>query len=830
MEGRARRPRGASRRGAGPDPPAGASAAPPGAGAGRGAAADRCPDEASVPHGSAGGGLSSRRAAALLAEVGPNTVPERKVGLAARAARKLWAPVPWMLEATFVLEVALGKWPDAAIVATVLVLNAALSLVQEGRARSAVALLRRRLAVDARVCRDGVWALRPAAELVPGDLAHVRAGDLVPADLRLVEGNVLMDRSTLTGEAVPEECGPGATAYSGATVVRGEATGEVVATGARTYFGRTAELVGTARSADHLAAVVLRMVRVFIAVDLVLAAAGSGYLAATGGSGQDVLSYAMVLLLASVPVALPAAFALAGTLGAQHLAGRGILTTRLSAVQEAAGMDVLCVDKTGTLTENRLTVAEVAARPPAAPTGTDVLRLAAGACDAATQDPIDLAILRAAAAHGLPGSRRADVVPFDPVTRRSEATVHTEGGPLRVAKGAPRAIAGLVGLPVDPRVERLAAAGARVLAVATRPPGDRWRPAGLVALTDPPRPDAPALIARLTGLGVRVVMLTGDGAATAAAIADRIGLHGPTARARDLRSGGADETRVAAVAEVLPEDKHHLVQRLQAAGHTVGMTGDGVNDAPALRQAEVGIAVAGATDVAKSAAGAVLTRQGLDGIVDLVRESRRIHQRLLTYALNVSVKKIEVPLLLAIGVFAWRQFVFTPLLMVLLLLGNDVVSMAITTDRADHSRRPDRWSVRATVTGALVVAGPLLAVSVGLLWTGRDVWPRLDPSHLRTLAFLTLVVSSQAGLLLVRSRRHAWTSRPGRWVLAASAGDIAAALVLALTGTLMAPLPAASAVLALTVVAAGALVADLVKVPAFTALGLHRMWRPRPPP
>ncbi len=470
-----------------------------------------------------------------------------------------------------------------------------------------------------------------------------------------------------------------------------------------------------------------------------------------------------------------------------------------------------------------MTVAAIAAQPPL--TELDVLRLAAGACDEATQDPIDMATLLAADEHGLPPARRDDVVPFDPATKRSEATLHTDAGPVRVTKGAPPVIAGLTGRPPDERVQRLAATGARVLAVAVHDLDAEWRPVGLIALADPARPDAAQLVDDLAELGVRVVMLTGDGAATAAAIARQVGLHGPVATAGQVRGDPSGWAGIAAVAEVLPQDKHHLVQHLQARGHVVGMTGDGVNDAPALRQADVGIAVAGATDVAKSAAGAVLTREGLVDIVGLVQESRRIHQRSLTHALNVSVKKIEVPLLLAIGVFAWRQFVFTPLLMALLLLSNDVISMAITTDRAGYSRRPDRWNVRATILGALVVAGPLLAVSVTMLWIGHDVWPQLDLEHLRTLIFLTLVASSQAIIYLVRTRGHAWSSRPGRVLVTASVIDVAAALILTLTGTLMPPLPAAASALVLAAVIVGALIADLGKVPAFKALGLHRLWR-----
>ena len=782
-----------------------------------GPASDAVPAAVGALKGTAESGLSSALARQLLAEWGPNTVPEQGPMVLARLVGGLWAPVPWMLEATIMLEALLGKWLDAGVVAAVLALNAALGFVQQGRAQAALALLRQRLSITARVFRDQSWRLVPAAELVPADVVHIRVGDFVPADLRLGEGSVLVDQSTLTGESLPVERARGDTLYSGSTVARGEATGTVTATGARTYFGRTAELVRTSRTSDHLAAVVLRMVRVFIALDVLLAVAGTAYLLLTGASGQDVASYAVVLLLASVPVALPAAFALAGAVGAQHLASQGILTARLPAVQEAGAMDVLCVDKTGTITQNRLVVAETVASGPLGEGA--VLRWAATASDEATQDPIDLAILRAAPAVPATQFQRVGFVPFDPATKRSEATLETTTGMVRVTKGAPQVIADLCGASLDSDVARLGESGARVLAVAVRDGEGPWRAAGLVSLADPPRPEAADLVERLTDLGVRLVMVTGDGAATARAIASAVGIPGETVRAGAIRGDALqqdlDELGFGVVAEMLPEDKHHLVRRLQAAGHVVGMTGDGVNDAPALRQADVGMALAGATDVAKSAAGVVLTREGLSDIVGLVEESRRIRQRSLTYALNVSIKKLEVPILLAVGVFAWRQFVFTPLLMALLLLGNDVVSMAITTDRVGYSRRPDRWNVRNIILGALVVAAPLLAVSITVLWVGRDVWPRFDLGHLRTLIFLTLVVSSQAGIYLVRTRSHAWTTPPSRWLLAATTAALAAVTALVVTGTLMSALALGVTGAVFGVVVLGALVADLIKVPAF---------------
>ncbi|AFM16447.1 plasma-membrane proton-efflux P-type ATPase [Mycolicibacterium chubuense NBB4] len=770
-------------------------------------------------------GLTSVQARSLLAERGPNTVPEQGRHPVSEVIKSLWAPVPWMLEATIVLEAVLGRWLDAAIVGVVLVFNAGLGYVQQRRAASALALLRRRLEVNARVCRDGAWQSVPAAQLVDGDLVHVRVGDLAPADLLVHSGDVLVDQASLTGESVPVERGCGAAIYASSVIARGEATASVTATGPRTFYGRTAELVRSAESADHLAAVVLRIVRVFIAIDVALAIAGTVFLAIGGASAGEIASFAVVLLLASVPVALPAAFALAGALGARHLAGRGILTARLAGVADAAEMDVLCVDKTGTITRNQLVVEAVTARAGAG--RGDVLAMAAVASDRATQDPIDLAILDASADRALPEHHRIAFVPFDPATKRSEATLQLPGGTVRVTKGAPHVIAQLAGQPVDPALERLAADGARVLAVAATDAAGTWRELGLVALADPPRPDAASLIAELTALGIRVIMVSGDSAATAASVAARVGISGPVVRAGALQDASSARLDAGVIAEVLPEDKFRIVRQLQSDGHTVGMTGDGVNDAPALRQADVGIAVAGATDVAKSSAAIVLTGEGLTDIVGLVEESRRTHQRSLTYALNVSVKKLEVPLVLTFGVFVWHQFVFTPLLMALLLLGNDVVSMAITTDRADYAQRPDTWNVRNILSGAAVVAAPLLAASLGLLWWGRDLGPRLDLDHLRTLVFFTLIVSSQATIYLVRSRKRVWASRPATVLVTATLMNFVAALALALTGTLMSALSVTVTAVAVVTVAAAALIADTVKVPTFTMLGLHRLWRPR---
>ena len=364
-------------------------------------------------------GLSEAEAQRRLNRYGPNEIPEQRKRPLLELLNKFWGPIPWMLEATITLQVVLGKSGEAAVIAMLLGVNAVISFVEEGRASKALELLRHRLTATARVLRDGVWRSTASASLVPGDVVHLRMGDLSPADVRIVDGEVLLDQSALTGESVAVEAGAGTMAYAAAIVRRGEATGEVTATGPRTYFGKTAELVRTARSTSHLAVTIFKIVRILIAIDAVLIAALLAYAAWADLPLRDVLPFALILLVASVPVALPATFTLATALGAAELARSGVLLTRLSAIEEAAGMDVLCTDKTGTLTENRLTLA--AMHRFAAASDEELLRFAALASDPATQDPIDLAILSAAGARNLPVDppRRIEFVPFDPANRYS---------------------------------------------------------------------------------------------------------------------------------------------------------------------------------------------------------------------------------------------------------------------------------------------------------------------------------------------------------------------------------------------------------------------------
>lgn len=478
-------------------------------------------------------GLSSEEARRRLLEFGPNAVTRKKPHPILALVRKFWGAVPWMLEATIVLELLLGKSLEAAVIAVLLVFNASLSLFQETRARGALELLQKRLAVRARVLRDAAWNLIPAEELVPGDFVHLQMGDLVPADIGIREGGVLIDQSALTGESVPIEMDQGKTAYAGSLVTRGEASGEVSATGSRTYFGKTAELVRSARTVSHLESIIFTIVKYLVAMDTALAAAVFLYAALAGMPLAETLPFVLILLVASVPVALPATFTLATALGAVELARRGVLVTRLSAIEEAAAMDLLCSDKTGTITQNQLSLAALHPYPPFRE--QDLLRFAAYASDEAGHDPIDLAVISRAKIEAAlsKSAQRLKFVPFEPATKLAEATVIQDGKQLRALKGAPQAVATRVGdaANVDAEVERLSAGGYRVLAVAGGPEG-AIRLVGLLALQDPPREDSKSLVASLNKLGVRVAMVTGDGIATAQAVAAQVGIAGAPARRR----------------------------------------------------------------------------------------------------------------------------------------------------------------------------------------------------------------------------------------------------------------------------------------------------------
>lgn len=767
-------------------------------------------------------GLTTQEAIARLQQYGQNIIPETKPHPWLAFLKRLWGPVPWMLEIAVILELFLGKYDEAIIIALLILFNAVFSTLQEKRSSDALAMLRQHLKLTARVMRDGQWQVMPSEQLVPGDLIHIRMGDLLPADVDLQDGNLMLDQSALTGESLPVETSQGGNGYAGAIVKHGEATAVVTATGVHTRFGRAAQLVRQAHSQSNLQTVVFSVTKALVILDGLLVLAVVAYAFMTHLPWLQILPFTLILLVASVPVALPATFAIATALGARELSHQGVLVTNLSAIEEAAGMDILCSDKTGTITQNQLSVANLCAY--AAQDETELLQLAAMACDPSTQDPLDLAILQRAQERGvLPDfNLRQQFLPFEPATKRSEAYFQLDGALVHVAKGAPHAIAPLcssIPQTLDLDVASLSDAGYRVLAVA-HGNGQTLQLAGLVSLQDPPRPDSAALIRQLHDLGIRIVMVTGDGLATAQAIARQVGIgkHGCAAQA--IPATGSPDPACDVFAEVLPEQKFNLVQAIQKAGHIVGMTGDGVNDAPALRQAQVGIAVSTATDVAKAAASLVLTSPGLENIIAAIRISRQIYQRMLTYTLNKIIKTIQIAGFLSLGLILTGNFVTTPILVVLLIFANDFVTMSIATDQVRASPRPDRWDVRAMLIPALSLALPLLALTFGIFLAGKQIL-RLPIGQLQTLAFITLVFTGQGMIYLVRERHHFWASLPGKWMILASVLDILLVILLASVGVLMQAIPLWLILGTLALVAAALLLLDFIKVWSFQKFDLH---------
>ena len=762
-------------------------------------------------------GLTTDEAHRRLQKFGPNAVPDTAARPLRRALTKVWAPVPWMLEASIVLEIALGKYVEAAVIGGLLLFNAALGFIQEGRAQATLAALKSRLAMNASVRRDNAWAIVPAVALVPGDTVKLSLGAVVAADVRLTGGGILLDQSMLTGESVPVEAGPGFRTFAGALVRRGEAVAEVTATGTRTKFGRTAELVRTAHSESSQQKAVLQVVRNLAMFNGVVITLLVGYAFARGMPGAEIIPLVLTAILASIPVALPATFTLAAALGARSLASLGVLSTRLSAVDEAASIQVLCADKTGTLTNNELKVTAVHSM-----TGFDephVLGMAALASSEGGQDPVDAAIRSAAskaAASDLPKLKK--FVPFDSTTKMCEATaVDASGATVRAVKGAFAAVIGLTQPSADASAieSQLEAKGFRVLAVAVGPP-NALKLAGIIALSDPPRMDSADLVKELSTLGVRTVMVTGDAPATATIVARAVGLDGAVCPPGPIPNDVRPE-QFAVFAGVLPEGKFNLVKAFQKSDHTVGMCGDGANDAPALRQAQMGIAVSTATDVAKSAAGIVLTKPGLGGIVASVKEGRATFQRIQTYTLNSVIKKIVQVLFLAVGLIMTGHAILTPMLMVILMITGDFLAMSLATDNVRASATPNVWRIGALTAAGVVMGLGALFFCVAVLAVGKF---RMDLGidALRTLAFVSVVFGSEATLYAVRERRHMWSSRPSLWVIVSSFSDVLIVVALAMLGIGMTalPLPAIAMTLVGAVVFAFGL--DLIKMPVFRHL------------
>ena len=743
-------------------------------------------------------GLTHAEADIRRKEHGYNEVAEHKGHPALMFFGKFWGVSAWMLELIMVLSAILGRYSDLAVVSVLLIVNAVLGFMQERRAAGVVETLRQRLQVSARVLREAAWGVVPARELVPGDIIRVRPGDIIPADVKLIAGALSIDQSALTGESRDVDKASGEVLSSGSVVRQGEGNGVVILTGAKTYFGRTTELVQEARPKLHIEAVVAKVVRwLFVIVGMLL-----GIVIILSLIRHvpllEMVPLMLVLLMSAVPVALPVMFTVSMAVGARELAKRGVLVTRLSATEDAATMDVLCVDKTGTITMNQLAVTGVIPLEDA--TESEVLFAAALASQESNQDPIDLAFLAAAKGRHIfdnaPVVTPISFAPFDAKNRRTEAVVEQNGQRLRVMKGAVRTVAEACGLQppaietLEARVSESARKGYRTLAVARGPESGTSTLIGLVALYDPPRPDAKQLIAALHDLGVSVKMLTGDALAVASEIAHGVGLSN-IRRVSDLKAasaqGGNEAVDLLAgtdgFAEVYPEDKYIVVRHLQAAGHVAGMTGDGVNDAPALRQAEVGIAVSSATDVAKGAASVVLTEPGLTNIVVLVEQGRTIYQRILTWIINKISRTILKAAFVAIAFVVTGKFVVSAFAMLLLVFMTDFAKIALATDHVRPSNKPETWNIGGFITVSVVLGVAMVAEALLLLWIG---WSHFglatNDNALYTFSFLTLLYMAVFSIVSARERRRFWTTMPSKALMAALMADAFIGTILTFAG------------------------------------------------
>ncbi len=778
-------------------------------------------------------GLSENEAKRRINESGYNELSEKRKNAFVDFLARYWGPMPWLLELTMVLSYIIGHYLEVVIVFGLLTLNAIIGFHHTRSSLKALELLKKRLAIKAKILRSGEWVVKDAREIVPGDIIQVGLGDLVPADAKIVAGEVSVDQSALTGESLPVTVHQSGILYSSSIIKRGEAKALVLNTGAHTYFGKTAELVKIATPKSHQEQIMSAIAK--YAMYIGIASLAFVVLDAALTQVVDVLTivgFALIFLLGSVPVALPAVFAIVLAVGAMQLAKEGALVTRLNSIEDAASMEVLCLDKTGTITQNKLSVTDPI--PFQGFEKNDVAMIARLASKEEIRDVIDLAVIDYAK-KTLPASvqyTQDSFTPFDPATKRSEAIVEHNGKRFRVAKGAPQVILSLCKVDdeteknVSTNVESLSKKGYRTLAVAKSEDNDldSLRLVGLLPLADPPRPDSKETIGELKRLGVKTKMLTGDNVAIAREIASQVGIGNRIYPMSNLEKlSEADQASILdeydGLAEIYPEDKYKVVKLLQSRGHMVGMTGDGVNDSPALKQAEVGIAVNNSTDVAKASASIVLTEPGLKVILNAVGTSRQIYQRMLTWVVNKVTKVIQFVGVLLLGFFWLHHVVLSVLGMVLLVFANDFVTMSLATDNVKTTKNPNIWNVKNITLASLVIGTLLVVEGAVIIFIGTGYY-HMDLGTLQTFVLLTLVFTSQFRVLIVRERGHFWSSRPGRELTLSSLAAVIGFALLGIYGVIMPPVTVAQVLLVLGISAIFTLGMDFPKYYAFRRLKL----------
>jgi H+-transporting ATPase len=774
-------------------------------------------------------GLTTSEAHSRLAQYGYNELPEKKSNPLLKFLSYFWGPIPWMIEVAAILSALVRHWEDFGIILALLLMNAGVGFWEEYQAGNAIAALKSKLALHARVRRDGAWTTIAARDLVPGDLLRVGLGEIVPADAQLLPGNPIgVDQSALTGESLPAERKAGEAIYSGSIVRLGEAEATVTGTGANTYFGKTAHLVETAHTVSHFQRAVLKIGDFLIALAIGLVILILAVALFRGDNMLTTLQFALVLTVAAVPVAMPAVLSVTMAVGARKLAEKQAIVTHLAAMEELAGIDVLCSDKTGTLTQNKLTLGEPFCVGGIAP--ADVILAAALASAPDTQDTLDLAVLSGVKdKHELGQYHIIHFQPFDPVHKRTEAAATgPDGGQFRVTKGAVQAIlplsanADAIRSAVETAVDEFAARGFRSLGVARVKDQGTWQFLGVLPLFDPPREDSKQTIATASQMGVQVKMVTGDQIAIAKETARQLGLGqnildasvlaDPKRYETDLLTRSIEEAD--GFAQVFPEHKFHIVRALQKEGHIVGMTGDGVNDAPALKQADAGIAVSGATDAARAAADIALLDPGLSVIIDAIKESRKMFQRMNSYAIYRITETIRVLIFMTLSILVFNFYPVTAVMLVLIALLNDGPILAIAYDRVHYRNQPESWDMPSVlgISSILGLAG--VVASFALFYLAERVF-HLGREVIQTFMFLKLCVAGHLTIFLTRTRRRFWSIPPGKLLLWAAVGTKVLATLAAVYGLFMTPISWRWALLVWGYAVVWFVITDQVKLAAY---------------
>jgi H+-transporting ATPase len=744
-------------------------------------------------------GLSSEESKARFERYGPNELVERKVNPILKFLRYFWGPIPFMIEAAMILSAIVQHWPDFWIIGLMLAMNGVVGFYQENKADSAIEKLKERLSPTARVLRDGNLKQIPAREVVPGDIVRVRPGDIIPADLKLTSGEYLsVDQSALTGESLPVDKSIGDVSFQGSPVQMGEMEGLVVNTGMNTYYGKTAKLVEEAVTKSHFEKIIRKIGNYLIQLAIIMAAV---VLVAGIIRGYDLLEnirFVLVLTVAAIPVALPAVLSVTMAVGAIALAKKGAIVSKLAAIEEMAGVDILCTDKTGTITKNKLSVGTI--KPYGDFTENDVLRFGQLASKKGNNDAIDDAIIgRAEAVPGLEpvtDLKELDFKPFDPISKRTEATFESaDGSKFKVSKGAPQVITGLVkeSAEINNLIEKdvlsFANMGYRALGVAKTSSDGSWHFVGMLALFDPPRDDSAETIANAEKMKINVKMVTGDHVAIAKEIAGRVGLGQNMILPKDFTDVPDEQAEpivesADGFAQVFPEHKYRIVRLLQAKNHIVGMTGDGVNDAPALKKADVGIAVEGSTDVAKSAADIVLTGVGISVIVDAIKNSRKIFQRMSNYSIYRIAESIRVILFITASILVFQFYPVTAIMIVLLALLNDLPIMTIAYDNVKVSKVPERWNSKILFGMATFLGIIGVIASFGIFVIGNVVF-QLSQEVLQSFIYLKLSVAGHLTLLVARTRGPFWSVKPALPLISAIIGTQLVATLITVYGFLL---------------------------------------------